>query len=206
MRSTKKLLFIIDTKDMRMTQWIQHFHRRRQNDVMSLLVDSKPDDTENRFRNILNGKCFALTIDNIANFHTWWPWMIGFSQNAAIFVGKCKHAWRWYSSAKTNTVSWSFCRFPKTMSQHKDPNWETYGWWCSMISHWISRPDYICCVKNMIIFYVLFWVPFVIVGSLALSETINLTMSSTWIAVCFFILSFIFIIRWAAIALYFATN
>jgi len=57
-------------------------------------------------------------------------------------------------------------------------------------------------VYFMIVADVFFLVPFVIIGSLALTDIINIHFSTTWIIVCLFILPFAYIVGWVMIVHY----
>jgi len=81
--STKKLMFLLDTKhqtfdSLIMKQWIEHFRRRRPKEVMCVLVDSKNDGTVSYIPNVIRGNCYVVKTDNIGNFQNWWPRMIRF--------------------------------------------------------------------------------------------------------------------------------
>ena len=81
-KATKKLLFLLDTKhrtfgSRMMSQWIEHFRRRRPKDVMCVLVDSvfKFDSCSS---DMVTNEMSVVKTDDIANFNNWWPKMVEF--------------------------------------------------------------------------------------------------------------------------------
>jgi len=82
LKATKKLLFLLDTKhrtfgSQMMSQWIEHFCRRRPKDVLCVLVDSVFNFDSCSSDMVKNGMSVVKT-DVIANFHYWWPKMVEF--------------------------------------------------------------------------------------------------------------------------------
>ena len=81
--STKKLLFLLDTQQrtfdtQMMKRWIEHFCRRRHNDVMCVLVDSTSHVFDSCADDMGKGGINVVKTEDIANFHNWWPTLVEF--------------------------------------------------------------------------------------------------------------------------------